>query len=495
MKSVKLESLFDINFLSEVKISPDGKHIAFVQSKGSVEENKYFSHIWLYSFVDSSVKELTATGTERSFIWLDNENIAFANARTDKERDMAQKGMPYTTFYKININGGEALKLFTIPLKAAELTKLDNGEFLFSSVYDNYGPDFLNMDDSEKEKAVKKAAEDNASFKIVDEIPFWQNGQGVTNKKRKRLYIFNPETKDVKVISDALLNVGTMSVSGNLIAFAGVEFENKMVQVAKVFVHDITKGETKYIDLGDEYNVHNVELFGDKIMFIGVRTSESNSYRNPEMFFVQLSGGKAEPFVNLDQSFGGGIGSDCKYGGGQTFVTQKDYFYYISARGASSFLFKLCQKGNETMLSPGVTGSVDAFDIKGDVCAYIAVRDKGLQELYTLDLSTGTEKRLTFLNADWLKEHSVSYPEYFTMINRDGTELDCWIIKPVGYDPNKKYPAILDMHGGPKAIYGDSLFHEMQVWDNEGYFVFFTNPRGSDGKGSEFANIIGDRYL
>ena len=73
-------------------------------------------------------------------------------------------------------------------------------------------------------------------------------------------------------------------------------------------------------------------------------------------------------------------------------------------------------------------------------------------------------------------------------------EIDGWVIEPINYDPNQTYPAILDVHGGPKTVYGVPFFHEMQLWASEGYFVFFCNPRGGDGKGNEFADIRGKRY-
>jgi len=72
-----------------------------------------------------------------------------------------------------------------------------------------------------------------------------------------------------------------------------------------------------------------------------------------------------------------------------------------------------------------------------------------------------------------------------------GVSIDGWVIYPIDFDENKKYPAILDIHGGPKAAYGEIYFHEMQYWAAEGYFIFFCNPRGSDGKGNEFADIRG----
>jgi len=64
-------------------------------------------------------------------------------------------------------------------------------------------------------------------------------------------------------------------------------------------------------------------------------------------------------------------------------------------------------------------------------------------------------------------------------------------MKPIDYDDTKKYPAILNIHGGPRVAYGDIYFHEMQVWASEKYFVFFCNPRGSSGKGNKFADLRG----
>lgn len=66
-----------------------------------------------------------------------------------------------------------------------------------------------------------------------------------------------------------------------------------------------------------------------------------------------------------------------------------------------------------------------------------------------------------------------------------------WILYPADFDETKQYPGILDIHGGPKTVYGTIFYHEMQIWAEEGYFVFFTNPHGSDGKDDHFADIRG----
>lgn len=79
------------------------------------------------------------------------------------------------------------------------------------------------------------------------------------------------------------------------------------------------------------------------------------------------------------------------------------------------------------------------------------------------------------------------------MVSRGSYELDGWILKPADFDEKRTYPAILDIHGGPKTAYGEVFFHEMQFWAGQGYVVFFCNPTGSDGRGDRFADLRG-RY-
>ena len=136
-------------------------------------------------------------------------------------------------------------------------------------------------------------------------------------------------------------------------------------------------------------------------------------------------------------------------------------------------------------------GTILCFDLWQDKVLMAAMRGVGLNELWELDLTTGAEKQLTHFNTAYMESHSVIQPEFFTFLNRAGIELEGYVLKPLGYEPGKKYPGILEMHGGPKGTFGGIFHHEMQCLANQGYFVFFTNPRGSDGRGEAFADITG----
>ncbi|MBQ5806098.1 MAG: S9 family peptidase, partial [Lachnospiraceae bacterium] len=100
-------------------------------------------------------------------------------------------------------------------------------------------------------------------------------------------------------------------------------------------------------------------------------------------------------------------------------------------------------------------------------------------------------EQITDFNGALFAELSVVTPEPLTFTATDGYEIHGWVMKPADYEEGKTYPAILHIHGGPRTVFSDVFHHEMQMWANAGYFVFFSNPRGSDGRGTAFGDING----
>ena len=107
---------------------------------------------------------------------------------------------------------------------------------------------------------------------------------------------------------------------------------------------------------------------------------------------------------------------------------------------------------------------------------------RSIPELYKYDFASEEYSRATWFNKGMFNDCYLARPEevkYFS----NNWELNGWVLKPIDFDPEKKYPAVLDIHGGPRSIYTNSFFHEMQMWASEGYFVMYTNIHGSDGRG------------
>jgi dipeptidyl aminopeptidase/acylaminoacyl peptidase len=120
----------------------------------------------------------------------------------------------------------------------------------------------------------------------------------------------------------------------------------------------------------------------------------------------------------------------------------------------------------------------------------VGLYQQKLQEIYQIDLNAQHIKQQTRFNQKVLKNHYVATPKEI-VLHHESHDVKGFVLYPKDFNPQFKYPAILDIHGGPKTVYGKVYYHEMQHWANEGYFVFFANPRGSDGKGDDFADIRG----
>jgi dipeptidyl aminopeptidase/acylaminoacyl peptidase len=120
--------------------------------------------------------------------------------------------------------------------------------------------------------------------------------------------------------------------------------------------------------------------------------------------------------------------------------------------------------------------------------------DTHVGELYALDTKDRSLRRLTWVNAGMDSGLALSKPEEIWYPSFDGKKIHGWILKPPDFDSSKKYPMILEVHGGPHGAYGNTFTHEFQWMAAKGYVVLYTNPRGSTTYGQDFANVIQYRY-
>jgi dipeptidyl aminopeptidase/acylaminoacyl peptidase len=96
------------------------------------------------------------------------------------------------------------------------------------------------------------------------------------------------------------------------------------------------------------------------------------------------------------------------------------------------------------------------------------------------------ERIITDFNKNLINSVKFVEPERYIFKNNLGQDVDAWVIKPENFQSGKKYPAILEIHGGPTSVYGDNMNFEFQVLASEGFVVYYTNPRGSGGYGEEY---------
>jgi dipeptidyl aminopeptidase/acylaminoacyl peptidase len=128
----------------------------------------------------------------------------------------------------------------------------------------------------------------------------------------------------------------------------------------------------------------------------------------------------------------------------------------------------------------------------GDRLAFTASDPAAPAEVFVCTGDGGGERQLTDFNREWRREVALGRPERFRF-DRAGFTLDGFVMKPFGFEPGRRYPLLINVHGGPHAQYGYPFFDEFQVQAGAGYAVLYTNPRGSQGYGEAFARaVVGD---
>jgi dipeptidyl aminopeptidase/acylaminoacyl peptidase len=149
--------------------------------------------------------------------------------------------------------------------------------------------------------------------------------------------------------------------------------------------------------------------------------------------------------------------------------------------------------GGEDFGRPYAGGSFTVAD--DGTAAFTMTRPEYPADVAVRSPSSPTIHRLTHLNEDLLGHKTLGQVEEFAYKSgHDGRPVQGWTVKPPHFDPKKKYPLILEIHGGPYANYGERFSAEIQLYAAAGYVVLYTNPRGSTGYGEEFAQLINGNY-
>ncbi|MGO1652916.1 S9 family peptidase, partial [Senegalia sp. (in: firmicutes)] len=475
MEKLKLDDFTNYKFLSQIKHGNEKDKFALLVHEIDKKENKYLSNIWVYD--ENKLKQLTRSDQENYFIWLNDEELLFSSDRDQSDKKNKKDKEIFTQFYKININGGEAKKYFKIDKNVTDIKRINDDKFVFTAIYD-------------KEDEENKDEKEEKTFIEIDEIPFWSNGSGYTNKKRNRLYIYDLTKDSYQSISDELTNVSDFSLNDNKekIVFTSNKYENKMKLTDSLYVYYIKNSELKTIDSGNfSYNYARF-LNDDKLIVNATDMKNYGINENGKFYIYDLNNEDIQCITpDFDKSVWNSVGSDVRYGGNSNVGVENNHLYFITTENDSSYINKIDENGNIEKLVEN-TGSVDGFSIKDRQIYFVGLRDLKLQEIY--ELKDKKEEQISKFNTFVQEEKKLSKPQKLVIENND-VNIEGFLIKPVDFDENKKYPAILDIHGGPKTVYGNIFYHEMQYWANEGYVVFFCNPRGSDGKGNEFADIRG----
>jgi dipeptidyl aminopeptidase/acylaminoacyl peptidase len=465
------EDYFAFHFLSDAQISPNAKQVAYVYTAIDQQHNRRNSSIWVAA-VDSrsSPRRLTADGSNStSPRWSpDGSRLAFLSSRTG---DSVQSESPRAQIYMLPLDGGEA----------QAVTHLKNGVSSFQ-----WSPD------SQRFVAVSRIGPSDqvaAGARTTDvrhylHILYKYNDTGWYDDKRTHLWIIDASNGNDKQLTsgdDWNDSDPQWSPEGARIAFVsdrtGREYDdsaNKDVWVISANGGPLTKISDHEFD--DEMPRWSPD--GKQILFAG----QSTRRQFPKLYLAPSTGGATSRLVTADLDL---VPLNLRWA-----TPAQVRFEALSKGQAQVFSIDLASGA----LAPVTSGerSVHGFAVHpgAGVMTYFANDFEHMDDLFVSHLEGSGERQLTHVNAKLWSDLDVARVERVPYHSTDGLSIDGFLVKPLGFDPSKKYPMVLSIHGGPAGQYGVDWFHEFQVYAAKGWAVFFCNPRGSTGYGEKFERGI-----
>jgi len=488
MKQLTLDAFKDYKFLSGLTYSPCGQYLSYQVHQSQKNLKDYDSNLWITNLNTKIHRPYTASNDVKGHTWLPQTNqIIFPSLKSPDHKKRVEAGEPLTVYYAINPLGGESQAYMEIPLAVGKIHALTDQKFLLQAKYDPFFDRFhlLSKEDKEKKLEVYQESKD---YEVIEKIPFWSNGGTYKRRAINRLYLFDATSSELTPITGPDFNVDSFKLKDNQVLYTGSPVQDKMTLFNELHIVDLVAHKSRPL-IQEDLSVQYAYFLDDQTL--GLVVNDRKTYglnQNPSFKKLDLESQTLTDFIpHLDQAIGNSVGSDCRLGAKTQITDDQGKLYFVTTRNENAPLYCLSPDGSlETLVDP--QGSVDDLAVHQGQVAYIAMVNQHLNEIFTLNKAS---EQLTEFNA-WVNEaYTIIQPEEVKSRAPEGPEIQGWVMLPKGYEEDKIYPAILNIHGGPKTVYGTVFYHEMQAWANAGYMVCFCNPRGSDGRGNNFADIRG----
>ena len=439
-------------FLSGLRRGPLGE-LAFLTAQADVEENSYRKDLWLKP-LDGPAFPLTTDGKTGGFLWDGPHTLLFQSTRDPEQKKRAEAGEEHTAFYRLDLRGGEAQKAFEVPLSASLLEKADEGVYLLAVDWDLRFSKAHQLKGGAKEALLKEKKEEK-DYQVLDEMPFYFNGAGYVNKHRDALFLYEESSGKLTRVTKEAFSTGSahLSPDGKQVLFTGQSYTVKRKNKSGVYVYDRETGRTTELLKPRTYDLYDALWWGEKILLLATDGKRYGLNENAQFYTSDPTSGEVALLAPYEDALGSSVGSDCRLGGGREWVQEGDKLYFVTTLGGASQVYCLEEAGE---IRPVYTqaGSVDCIDAAEGSLYFVGMQDGKLQELYRWDCQAQERDQLTTLNEKVLAGRYVALPQALPYEN-DGVDLEGWVLLPKDFDPQKSYPAILDIHGGPKTVYGE----------------------------------------
>ena len=466
---VGLDFFAKVKAISQVKTI--GDNVFFILRQASVKDDNYSFD--LYQLVDGKAVRLTSTGHFGSYEIIDN---AIVTRKHEGKK---------TVFYKQTKSYGGPQEWFSIPYQVGQIKFVDDNHFFFTTSKKVEEASLVLPDSLKAQDADKR-------YRVFEQVPFWSNGRGDIKRQHTVLYYYNQGK--VTALTDSLSGVGSLELSKDkrYLVYTDNREHGPKSFTNKLYVIDTKSLQNRELVVGDSVRYGFPSFIdGEHILLSIGKRNIDNPQANTPYYRLNVKTGNSQFIHDNDiYAIGDGTASDVKSGNRSEILFEKQGFVFKTTKADYSALARLSYQSGQVQLLTPAHFNVDEYIPYKKGYLLVGAYDQDGQELFYFDGKSALQ-RLSDINTSLFEAHHIAHPQEIKYINSDGLELRGFALPPIGYEPGKKYPTILDIHGGPKAAYGFNFFHEMQYWTAQGYAVIFANPHGSGSNGNNFANLKG----
>ena len=526
-RNITEKDLFNFVWIGDPQISPDGSKIAFVKVTVNDRKDGYNTTIWTVSTASREIRQLTSGIRDSQPRWSpDGKYLVFVRS---PERD----GRPEPPqLFMLSMDGGEAFQFTTVTRGAGNPQWSPDGKMI--SFGNSANPEDIAKatPKSSPSPSSSPAASPSGSpeppresdVRVITRAVYRNDGGGYLDFKRPgHIWVVSaPRTGSDKVTPKQLTsgrfsegNV-TWAKDSSKIYFTSSQKDEPYYDLPSTDLYSVavTGGAPVKInsfDMGSGGYVFSPD--GKRLAFVASLSKPVRSYSQSDLYVMDATP-NAKP-RNLTEAFdydiASGVGGDNappRAGGGSLPVWSADgrsiMVIYAKEGKANVGSFDVASgrqsdvtTGDQAVQSFRATPSADKFVLQISTPTRIGDlfwMDSNGQLSASSNPTIASPQQLTNINDELFSKLNLTEPETIWYKSFDGRNVQAWVQKPPDFDPNKKYPLILNIHGGPHAAYGFVFDHEFQWMAAKGYVVLYPNPRGSTTYGQDFGNIIQHKY-